>query len=198
MRWACTPSRTGSTCTTCTPRSSTSSAWTTPGSSIATRGVPSDRPSTRARSHRSCSADPMQTARRSFPLFALLALAMVVSGASRAEYAIRDGDTVVFLGDSITAAQTYGKIIENYTLLRFPDRKVRFINAGGGGDTAAGGLARLERDPFDRGATVLIVAYGINDIGWGVRADAEHRTRYLDAILEIVERCNRRNVRAFI
>ena len=48
------------------------------------------------------------------------------------EFALRDGDTVVFLGDSITAARTYGKIIENYTLLRFPDRKVRFINAGWG------------------------------------------------------------------
>src|SRR4051794_20497513 len=61
-----------------------------------------------------------------------------------AEFAIRDGDTVVFLGDSITAARTYGKIIENYTLLRFPNRRVRFINAGHGGDTAAGGLARLD------------------------------------------------------
>jgi len=53
-----------------------------------------------------------------------------------AEFAIRDGDTVVFLGDSITAARQYGKIIETYTLLRFPERKVRFINAGKGGETA--------------------------------------------------------------
>jgi hypothetical protein len=39
-----------------------------------------------------------------------------------ADFALRDGDTVVFLGDSITAARTYGKIIEDYTLRRFPDR----------------------------------------------------------------------------
>src|SRR5262245_2740383 len=80
------------------------------------------------------------------------------------DFALRDGDTVVFLGDSITAARTYGKIIENYTLLRFPDRKMRFINSGVGGDTAAGGLKRLDRDVFAHKPTVLFVAYGVNDI----------------------------------
>ena len=127
-----------------------------------------------------------------------LALLVLFPRTGRPEYAVRDGDTVVFLGDSITAARTYGKIVENYTLLRFPDRKARFVNAGWRGDTAAGGLARLEGDVFDRGATVLIVAYGINDIGWGTRADEEHERAYLDAIRGIVERCRGRDVRAFV
>src|SRR5262245_37814949 len=69
-----------------------------------------------------------------------LALLALAAPAGAADFALRDGDTVVFLGDSITAARTYGKIVENYTLLRFPERKVRFANAGWGGDTAAGGL----------------------------------------------------------
>jgi lysophospholipase L1-like esterase len=127
-----------------------------------------------------------------------LALNLACCGSSHGEFALRDGDTVVFLGDSITAARTYGKIVENYTLLRFPERKVRFINAGWGGDTAAGGLQRLERDVFDRGATVLIVAYGINDIGWGLKADAEHKGIHLDAIRGIIERCKARGVRVYI
>src|SRR5436309_7752679 len=118
-------------------------------------------------------------------------LSVLLAGVAgvRADYAIRDGDTVVFLGDSITAARTYGKIIENFTLLRFPQRKVHFINSGWGGDTAAGGLKRLQRDVFDKGATFLTVAYGINDIGWGGKADAEHRQLYLDSIKAIVEAC---------
>ena len=49
-----------------------------------------------------------------------LLLSFHATTAARAEFALGDGDTVVFLGDSITAARTYGKIIENYTLLRFP------------------------------------------------------------------------------
>src|SRR5438552_18985552 len=90
----------------------------------------------------------------------------------RGEFAFRDGDTVAFLGDSITAARGYTKIVEHYTLMRFPERKVGFVNAGQGGDTAFGSLSRLERDVFAKGATVVTVAFGVNDIGWGTKADA--------------------------
>lgn len=114
------------------------------------------------------------------------------------EFAIRDGDTVVFLGDSITAARNYTKTIENYVLLRHPERRVRFVNSGRGGDTARGGLDRIDQDVFAHGATVLIVAYGVNDIGWGMLADEEHKALYLDAIRGIVERCLERGVRVFI
>jgi lysophospholipase L1-like esterase len=114
------------------------------------------------------------------------------------EFALRDNDVVVFLGDSITAARTYGKIIENYTLLRFPERKVHFYNMGKGGETADGALSRLERDVFGLKPTVLTVAYGINDIGWGAKADAEHKAKYLRGIRTIVEECRRRNIRVYI
>lgn len=114
------------------------------------------------------------------------------------DFALRDGDTVVFLGDSITAARTYGKIIENYTLLRFPGRKVRFVNAGRGGDTAAGGLKRLDQDVFPHEPTVLTVAYGVNDIGWGTKADDAHKQAYLDGIRGIVEACKKRGVRVYV
>lgn len=115
-----------------------------------------------------------------------------------ADFALRDGDTVAFLGDSITAARGYTKVVEHYTLMRYPDRRVRFINAGQGGDTAHGSLRRLERDVFARGATVLTVAFGINDIGWGTKADDAHRNAYLEGIREIVLRSQRRGIRVFI
>jgi hypothetical protein len=76
------------------------------------------------------------------PLF--LALSSFDAAAAPTDFAIHNGDTVVFLGDSITAARQYSKVIETYTLLRFPDWKVRFINAGHGGETAQSSLARLE------------------------------------------------------
>ena len=130
-------------------------------------------------------------------LFSVLVL-MTMSQASAADFALRDGDTVVFLGDSLTTARSYGKMVENYTLLRFPQRKMRFINAGIGGDTAAGGLKRIERDVFAHKATVLIVAFGTNDIGWGVCADDEHKQTYLNAVKGIVTECRRRDVRVYI
>jgi lysophospholipase L1-like esterase len=127
----------------------------------------------------------------------LLLFLALVTGA-RAEYELRDGDTLAFIGDSITAARGYTKIVEHYTLMRFPDRKVRFVNAGQGGDTAFGCLERLDRDVFSKGATVVTVAFGINDIGWGTKADDEHKQRYLDGIRTIVTRCKEKKVRAII
>lgn len=117
---------------------------------------------------------------------------------TRADYALRDGDTVAFLGDSITAARGYSKIVEHYTLMRYPERRVRFFNAGLGGDTAEGCLKRIQSDVFDQGATVVTVAFGVNDIGWGMKADAEHKQRYLDGIRTIIEQCKARGVRPII
>ncbi|MBK8000641.1 MAG: hypothetical protein IPK15_18480 [Verrucomicrobia bacterium] len=129
----------------------------------------------------------------------LLPVFLIVATALRAEdFALRDGDTLTFLGDSITAARGYTKIVEHYTLMRFPDRHVKFINAGQGGDTAHGSLRRLERDVLSQGTTVLTVAYGINDIGWGTKADDEHRQMYLDGIREIVTRSQKRGIRVYI
>lgn len=124
----------------------------------------------------------------------ILGTAWAVAG----EFALKDGDSVVFLGDSITAARTYGRIVEQYTLLRFPDRHVRFHNAGWGGDTAAGGLARMDRDVLPFNPTVLIVAYGVNDIGWGTKADDAHKRAYLDGIRGIVEKSKARGSRVYI
>ena len=49
---------------------------------------------------------------------------MLATGDTHAadDFAIRDGDTVVFLGDSITAARNYTRTVENYVLLRYPGR----------------------------------------------------------------------------
>jgi lysophospholipase L1-like esterase len=120
------------------------------------------------------------------------------AGGNETGFALKDKDTVVFLGDSITAARGYTKIVELYSLMRHPELRVRFWNAGKGGDTAAGAVERLEKDVFSHGATVVTVAFGVNDIGWGTKADQEHKQRYLDGIRRIVTECQKRGVRVFI
>lgn len=134
---------------------------------------------------------------RTLALAAVL-FVLVPATAPAGDFALRDGDTVVFLGDSITAARTYGRIVENYTLLRFPERRIHFHNAGVGGDTAAGGLARMDRDVLTHKPTVLIVAYGVNDIGWGMKADDAHKQAYLDGIRGIVEKAKAHDCRVYI
>jgi lysophospholipase L1-like esterase len=62
----------------------------------------------------------------------MAAAAAAVAG----DFAIRDGDRVVFLGDSITEQRLYTSYIEAYALTRHPDWKLSFRNVGWGGDTA--------------------------------------------------------------
>ncbi len=57
-------------------------------------------------------------------------------GSLAADFAIRDGDRVVFLGDSITEQRLYTTYIEAYTLTRHPQWKLSFRNVGWGGDTS--------------------------------------------------------------
>src|SRR5208283_1833183 len=69
-------------------------------------------------------------------LFTLIAPALLSVSALAGDFFIRDGDRVVFLGDSITEQRLYTTYIEAYALTRHPEWKLTFRNVGWGGDTA--------------------------------------------------------------
>ncbi|MGE3312089.1 MAG: SGNH/GDSL hydrolase family protein [Limisphaerales bacterium] len=62
--------------------------------------------------------------------------ATLTLGCFASDFAIRNGDRVVFLGDSITEQRLYTTYIEAYALTRHPDWKLSFRNVGWGGDTS--------------------------------------------------------------
>jgi lysophospholipase L1-like esterase len=106
-------------------------------------------------------------------LLSLLALLAAAAGAGEpaAPFALRDGDRVVFYGDSITQAGDYGRFVEAYVRTRYPQWDVRFYNAGVGGDTVRGGWlgaidVRLERDVIALKPTVVTIMLGMNDGGY--------------------------------
>jgi lysophospholipase L1-like esterase len=81
---------------------------------------------------------------------------------------LKDGDTVVFYGDSITEQSFYNQWVELYTVTRFPKMRVHFYGAGVGGDRVTGGSGgtideRLARDVFPHKPTVITVMLGMND-----------------------------------
>jgi lysophospholipase L1-like esterase len=69
-------------------------------------------------------------------LFTLLAPALLAASAVAGEFFFKDGDRIVFLGDSITEQRLYTTYIEAYTLTRHPEWKLWFRNVGWGGDTS--------------------------------------------------------------
>jgi lysophospholipase L1-like esterase len=88
-----------------------------------------------------------------------------------AQFALHNGDRVVFYGDSITDNAPYTTFIETFVLTRFPKMNVRFFNAGVGGDRVTGGGLgpvddRLTRDLFSRKPTVITIMLGMNDGGY--------------------------------
>jgi lysophospholipase L1-like esterase len=101
----------------------------------------------------------------------LLAAVPGLSAEPPAPFALRDGDRVVFYGDSITQDGGYARLVEEYVRTRFPRWDVRFYNAGVGGDTVRGGGAgtvdvRLERDVIALRPTVVAIMLGMNDGGY--------------------------------
>lgn len=85
-----------------------------------------------------------------------------VSGAAET---FQDGETVVFLGDSITHGRRFHSFIYDFYLTRYPERKIHFVNAGVAGDSAGGAMRRLEDDVISKSPTAVVVMLGMNDVG---------------------------------
>lgn len=103
---------------------------------------------------------------------------------------------VVFLGDSLTSGyrlpepDAYPALAAEQ--LRARGRRLRVVNAGQSGDTAAQGLARLPPLLALRPA-VVVVALGANDILRGLPLDAAEA-----ALDRIILECQRRGVRVLL
>lgn len=75
----------------------------------------------------------------------------------------KDGDKVIFLGDSITHGGEFMYWVQAVYQLRHPGR-IRLENAGISGDVASGGLARLGYDVLDKKPNRVFIMFGMNDI----------------------------------
>jgi lysophospholipase L1-like esterase len=96
--------------------------------------------------------------------------------------------TIVALGDSVTAGifelQTYdfGAVyharLKRLLEARWPRCIFNVLNVGIGGDSAPGGLARLEQDVIPHNPDLVTIAFGLNDSG----GDEAGRARFADAL----------------
>jgi lysophospholipase L1-like esterase len=84
---------------------------------------------------------------------------------------LKNGDHVVFYGDSITEQRLYTSFVETYIVTRFPKLNVTFYHSGVGGDRVSGGWAgkidpRIDRDVLPYQPTVMTCMLGMNDAGY--------------------------------
>jgi lysophospholipase L1-like esterase len=91
----------------------------------------------------------------------------------------KDGDTFVFLGDSITHQCLYTQYVEDFVYTRFPKTRVHFHNAGVGGDRAQDALTRFDEDVAAKKPKYVTILLGMNDGGY---------TRYEQAIFDTYQK----------
>ncbi len=104
-----------------------------------------------------------------------LALTILAAGTSATAdekpFALKNGDRVVFYGDSITEQRLYTTFVETYVVTRFPKMDVTFVHSGWGGDRVGGGGGgpidvRLKRDVLTFKPTVVTIMLGMNDASY--------------------------------
>jgi lysophospholipase L1-like esterase len=117
-------------------------------------------------------------------------LTLVSSLFGQSPFLLKNGDTVVFYGDSITDQRLYTTFAETYAVTRFPNLDVKFVHSGWGGDRVTGGGGgtidvRLQRDVYPYTPTVMTIMLGMND-GRYKAFDEQLFDTYANGIKDIV------------
>ena len=139
-------------------------------------------------------------------LIAFLALTAASAATPAARFELRDGDRVVFLGDTLIEREQSHGWIELMLTVRSADSSVTFRNLGWSADTPAGvsrtGLSPMQaaREPADEGwiqlqqqitdakPTVIFVGYGMANSFDGLEGEEKFRADYirlLDALAKL-------------
>ena len=105
---------------------------------------------------------------RHMPLPALACAAVIASAfAAHGEPLVRSGDTIVFMGDSIThygAERPHGYVNLTVQGLAANGIDVRWIGRGVPGEKASQMRARFQRDVVDSHPAVVTICAGVNDV----------------------------------
>ncbi len=134
---------------------------------------------------------PYRLACRLLGLGLLLSISLTAAGAEElaaplAKLELADGDTLVFLGDSITHQCLYTQYVEDYFYTRMPKTRIRFHNSGVGGDRAVDALNRFDRDVAFYKPKYVTILLGMNDGSYQPYNDAIFQT-YRHDMTKLVE-----------
>jgi lysophospholipase L1-like esterase len=76
----------------------------------------------------------------------------------------KNGDTICFLGDSITHGGQYHEFLQLFYATRYSELKLSFHNCGISGDNATGMIERFEEDVLKHKPTHVFLMTGMNDV----------------------------------
>jgi len=132
--------------------------------------------------------------RRAFLIPVLSVMVMVSMNASSAadEPALKKGERIVFLGDSITEAGAgpggYVTLVKEQLAKSHPDLAIEVIGAGISGNRVPDLEARLNRDVIDKKPTLVVIYIGINDVWHSLQGRGTSKPDYEQGLRRIIQR----------
>lgn len=134
--------------------------------------------------------------------FVALSLANLVPAADTP--ALKSGDRIVFLGDSITQAgvgpKGYITLIRETLAKKNPDRQIEIIGAGISGNKVPDLERRVEKDVIAKKPTLVFIYIGINDV-WHGEKDPSRGTpkdKFESGLREVIGKCTDAGARVIV
>ncbi|VGO18393.1 SGNH/GDSL hydrolase family protein [Pontiella sulfatireligans] len=97
-----------------------------------------------------------------------IACALLYGGTAFGKESLKENDTIVFLGDSITAQALspdgYITLTSQAIAKAYPDLNIQIIGAGKGGHKVPDCQKRLDHDVLQKNPTIVMIYIGINDV----------------------------------
>jgi lysophospholipase L1-like esterase len=131
-----------------------------------------------------------------------LAMGVLSSCATAQSVSLGDKETIVFLGDSITAA---GARPNGYVTLTgedikkaYPDKEITVIGAGISGHKVPNCQERLERDVLKKNPSLVIIYIGINDVWHWKRNKGTPKDQFESGLADLVTRCQHAGARVIL
>lgn len=135
----------------------------------------------------------------------VVAVVCVVGAQVHAEApAFKQGERIVFLGDSITqqgaGANGYVTLIKNTLTKKYPDLGIEVIGAGISGNKVPDLQRRVDRDVIARKPTVVVIYIGINDVWHGEKDPARGTMpdKFASGLEEVIGKCTAAGARVVL
>jgi len=125
--------------------------------------------------------------KKTFLLLSILACSWGQVFAAEPAFALKDNDTWVMAGDSITAQRLHTNYIEAFFRTRYPQLKLHFRNSGIGGNRTGSILDRFDYDVAAWKPTIVSIELGMNDVGGADPEKADCAAGYIAGMKKLAD-----------
>lgn len=138
------------------------------------------------------------------PSLVFIASFIAAPFAEGAAPALKKGERIVFLGDSITQAgvgpKGYVTMVKTALAEKYPDLGIEVIGAGISGNKVPNLQGRVDKDVIAKQPTIVVIYIGINDVWHGEKDPARGTTpeKFVAGLEEVIGKCTTAGARVVL